>query len=470
MTLTRIALIHTNDLHSHFDRWPCVATVIKAERERLAAQGILSVYLDAGDFLDMSEQVTYMSGGQVAVDLLAAAGCRAQTMGNNELWRTSPARLTALWSTAPFPVLASNLRDGEGQPLPGIRDWAMVEVGPVKVGLLGICEPYPNMAAGIGLDLLPVADALAAAVAACRAAGADLVVHLSHLGRRLDWKTLAEANPGVDAIVGGHSHSLIPSPEVEGGVPMAQAGDLGKHVGTFLLTVADGRLVDWDGYVVPVDPATVAPDPEALAILSRHRAAAEVALSQVVTVLPEALPHEATGPSALGRVLAEALRRRAGAEIGMAVGAQLCGDGLPTGPVTRRQVMDSMPALFLPALLEVPGHNLKAMLEECHDGQTAAKRCGVGGQRPYGQLVGQIHLSGVTYRVDEALPVGERISDVRVNGEPLDPERIYRAGGLSLMAYPESGYTTFAGNKLLKRYMPEQCHEVLLASGLLPPP
>lgn len=471
--MTRIALIHTNDLHSRFDQWPYTAAVIKAERARMEAQGIPAVYVDAGDFLDMSHQLTYLSGGQVAIDLLAAADCRAQTMGNNELWRAPVAQITGLAARAPFPWLAANLRDADGRPLPDIRDWAVVEVGPVKVGLIGLSEPYPHFAAGMNLTLPPILAAASAATAACRTAGADIVVHLSHLGSGIDPEVLAE-NPGIDAVVGGHNHQLITPPEVLAGVPMVQAGDLGQHVGTFLLDVDLERrcLTGWDGYLTKVDPAGVEPDPEALTILARHQAAADAVLAEVVAVLPEALPHEPSGPSALGRLLAEVLRRRAGADIGMAVGAQLA-SGLPAGPVTRRQVMESMQSLFLPSLLEVPGQSLKAMLEESHDGETAGKRCGVGGQRPYGQLIGQIHMAGVSYQIDSSRVAGDRVQDLRVNGQPVDPDRTYLAGGLSLMAYPEAGYASFRGNRLIRRYMPEQCHELVLAAlveGLLTPP
>lgn len=83
--MTQITLIHTNDLHSHFDRWVHTATVIRRELEAARNAGRPAAYVDAGDHADISNETTYATGARVNLRLLEDAGCRAFTLGNNEV-------------------------------------------------------------------------------------------------------------------------------------------------------------------------------------------------------------------------------------------------------------------------------------------------------------------------------------------------------------------------------------------------
>ena len=450
--MAKLTLIHTNDLHSTLERWPYVAAVIKAEQARLVDAGMPHAYLDAGDFLDMSETLSYVSGGQVAVDLLAAVGCRALTPGNNEIWRMRPDELSALASRAPFSWLAGNLLSDQREPLPGLQDWTMLNLSGLQVAVVGLTELRHQTAPLYGLYQPPFPEPLADSVRAARAAGADLVVFLSHCGLRED-REIAATGIGVDAVIGGHSHQALLEPEVYGGVPVAQAGHLGQYVGVLELEYEPvaRRVTGWAGRLVPVDPAAVAPDPEALAILERHRQAAEERLSQVLTVLPEPLEHDPVGDSRLGALLAEVLRRRADAEIGLAVGCQIV-HGFPAGPLTVGQVMSAFQALYQPTLQAVRGSNLKAMLEQARDPALVTRPLVIGGQRPQGLPLGPIYAAGVS-----VTPEG----DLLVNGEPLDPEREYMAGMPSLLGSGRCGYTACEGNRFITAFVPEQARELM---------
>lgn len=97
-----------------------------------------------------------------------------------------------------------------------------------------------------------------------RAQGVDAVVALNHIGLDLD-KKLAASVPGIDVIVGGHSHDaikerlLVKNPQGSQTL-IGQAGLDGRYAGRFDVTVYDGTLVaeksSWR--LMPVLPGTAA--------------------------------------------------------------------------------------------------------------------------------------------------------------------------------------------------------------------
>lgn len=445
--LARITLVHTNDLHSHFDIWPHTATVIRQEVARAEDAGRPVAYVDAGDHLDMSNVVSYGTRGLVNQRLLVLLGCRAMTIGNNELYRLRLHELTGLAARSPFPYFGANMQDLKGQPLPGIQDWIIQNLGPVRVGLFGLTVASPA-ARALGVDHPDDTETIRRCVAELRAAGAHVIVFLSHLGLDFD-RPVAEANLGVDLIIGGHSHSVLPEPEVVKGVYITQAGWAGKYVGVLDLEVdLDARrLTACDGRLVPVDPVAVPADEHTLRVLKEGERDADAALSEVLTTLPVALTHDPLGESRLGPLVAEVLRRRANAEIGMVPGGQAL-TGLEAGPVTRKQVIEVMQAMFIPALLHFTGAQLQQMLAQSQDPTHYGHKLYAGGMRPRANPIGRIFHSGLAYTVGP----DKGILDLRVNGEPVDPDRIYTVGAPSILGFTESGYTAVEGVSIVERF------------------
>jgi 5'-nucleotidase / UDP-sugar diphosphatase len=58
-------------------------------------------------------------------------------------------------------------------------------------------------------------------------------------------------------------------------------------------------------------------------------------------------------------------------------------------------------------------------------------------------------VSGLTLRVAPDAPVGRRVSDVRVGGQPLDPDKIYSAAITDYMLMGGDDYTMFANQPVL---------------------
>src|SRR5690606_20431894 len=61
----------------------------------------------------------------------------------------------------------------------------------------------------------------------------------------------AQAVPGIDVTVRGHSHTQLDEPVVVGDTIIVQANEYGKYVGFLKLVVDGGRIVDYEGRLLP---------------------------------------------------------------------------------------------------------------------------------------------------------------------------------------------------------------------------
>src|SRR5690606_8846624 len=71
----------------------------------------------------------------------------------------------------------------------------------------------------------------------------DAVIVLTHLGVDVD-KKIAESVPGIDIIVGGHTHILTKKPVYTNGVPIVHAGYWAQYLGEYELTIKKNGKVE----------------------------------------------------------------------------------------------------------------------------------------------------------------------------------------------------------------------------------
>ena len=106
-------------------------------------------------------------------------------------------------------VYAANLRDADGQPLPGFKDRAIVTVDGVRIGLTG--ATYRRHAARRrspeDLKFLPTVADHAEQAETLRREGADFVVAVMHADRRQGDR--AGRTRSVDLVLTGHNHDLF---------------------------------------------------------------------------------------------------------------------------------------------------------------------------------------------------------------------------------------------------------------------
>lgn len=245
--MPNLTILHTNDLHGRLQLEG--AEVIRRTRE----SAVECLLLDAGDAVT-SGNVMFRPGGEPALGLMSDAEYDAMAMGNREfhfLWRGLQSKV----KLARFPVLCANIRGSDAAIGPSIRASIILERGGYRVAVLGLTVPMitKRMLARV-VSPYWFEDPIAAAqeiVPALREQ-ADIVVALTHIGLQSD-ELLAREVPGIDLIVGGHTHAVLSEILVVAGTAIAQAGWWAHHIGRVHITGDPGSL-SITGSLLPLQP------------------------------------------------------------------------------------------------------------------------------------------------------------------------------------------------------------------------
>lgn len=455
---TRISLLHLNDFHSRhepiaatsaacragetcFGGSARIATAIAEAREACRAEGRAALLLDAGDTFLGSLFFAHHEGlAEAAVQ--KEWGVQAFALGNHEFDR-GPEVLARYLAAVPFPVLCANL-DATAEPLlagklrPTIafrRDgFRVVVVGLLTPETPSISSPGPN------LNFTDPLEAANRAVWEARREGPATVVLLSHLGLGADRRLAAEV-PGVDVIVGGHSHTLVAPPVIAEGtdrpVLIVQAGAHGRYLGRLDLDLTGEGRVAASAQVMRELTAEIGEDRAVATLVAQFAAPLEALRRRVLGHLPEAMSQQSCGlaPCDIGALVAGAMRDALGTEIGWQNGGGIRA-GLPDGDVTMGDLLAALPFGNTVARMVLRGAALRAALEH-----------GLGRlPNPSGRFP---QLAGMRFTAEAARPAGERVTGVEVrepNGDwrPLDPERAYSVATNNFLRRGGDGYTIFS--------------------------
>ena len=262
----KTVILHTNDVHGAIAGYANIAA-LKAEYEAKGAEVILA---DAGDY---SQGTTYvsLSKGANAIDMMNLVGYDVATLGNHE-FDYGAAQLFANLEKAEFAVTCADiLKDGEAIYDP----YVIIEKGGVKVAFIGLETPEaqtkanPALIQGLTFLTNETDPTLWAEtqkqVDAAKAAGADIVVALAHLGvdaGSMPYRSveLYENVEGLDFIIDGHSHTvMVNGPQ---GEPIQSTGNAFANVGVIVID-NETKAIE-DNYLVAIGEGAPA-DPEVTA-------------------------------------------------------------------------------------------------------------------------------------------------------------------------------------------------------------
>ncbi|MDX3893360.1 bifunctional metallophosphatase/5'-nucleotidase [Pusillimonas sp.] len=235
-----LTLLHINDHHSHLDEntVPLMLDTGGSERERvlvtaggfarvastmkaLAAQSAgAAIKIHAGDAVT-GDLYYSLTDGQADADLMNTVCFDAMTLGNHEFDHGDAALKRFIdrlhGGSCRTPVLSANVRFGPDSALnpsraPGlVQPSVIVERHGRRIGLVGITVADKTRNASRpdpGTAFLDEAASAQAEIDALARQGVDIIVLQTHYGYQADL-ALARRLRGVDAIVGGDSHTLL---------------------------------------------------------------------------------------------------------------------------------------------------------------------------------------------------------------------------------------------------------------------
>ena len=241
-----LVIMHTNDTHSQIDPYSYKKDVNvggflrrEAAIREIRAENPNTLLLDAGDFSQGTPYFNFFKG-YVEVRLMNAMGYDAATLGNHEFDNGSAA-LAARLKTADFPVVCANYQFSNKKLAKVIKPYVIIERVGMRIGIFGLGVDLNGYTAPqIAREVTYLSPFICARnmVEELQKQRCDFIVCLSHLGvdtNKVDNDfELARQVPGIDVIVGGHSHEELKDTMVAG-TQICQMKDRGKCFG--ILTV-----------------------------------------------------------------------------------------------------------------------------------------------------------------------------------------------------------------------------------------
>jgi 2',3'-cyclic-nucleotide 2'-phosphodiesterase (5'-nucleotidase family) len=437
-----ITILHMNDLHGHITPYldkslsdtipssgaPYFAAIIQRER---AANPDGTLLLAAGDMFQ-GTPLSDVFKGKPVIEVMNRLSFDAMTLGNHEFdWGREA--LSNLISQAAFPFLSCNIRDPQGQTLPGARPHVILSKNGLKVAVIGITTPetyYSTKPDNVtGLAFLDPAEVLPDIIKDVKARGADLVILLSHLGLDDD-KIVAQKVSGIDVIVGGHSHTVMIDPLLVGSTIIVQAGYYGLYVGVLKLQVdkATHKITSFtrENELKQVTAGPDDPRDETIAkMVDNYAQMIEKEFSKVVGSTSVDLVRKPYEESNIGDLVCDAMKESAGVEVAFQNGGGIRAD-LPKGEITLDEMYTLLPFDNVLVLMTLSGAQIAQVLEK--NGALETKI---------------LQVSGITVEYNLNKPLGSRVAKALVGGAPLDAGKDYRVVTNDFLAAGGDQFTTF---------------------------
>ncbi|MDW6025057.1 5'-nucleotidase C-terminal domain-containing protein [Mesorhizobium sp. BAC0120] len=430
-------------------------TALKQERDRLSGQNV--IFLDAGDnFQGSLFYTTYK--GKAESEFLNQMKPDAMTLGNHEFDDGEDA-IAPFLDVAMFPVTTANVKPNAQSKLGDhVKSSVVLEIGGQKIGIVGgltndvvdIASPGPN------ITIEDDVKAITAEVEKLKAEGVNKIIALTHIGYNRERDVIAKI-PGIDVVVGGHSHSLLSNtdPKAEGPyptmvdnpdgykVPVIQAASYSKYLGEIKVVFDDNGVVkEATGAPILLDKS-ITPDPAVLARIKELGAPIEELKAKEVSETTAPIDGSRDNCRAreceMGNLVSDAVLDRVkgqGVEIVFTNGGGLRAS-IDQGVVTMGEVLTVLPFQNTVATFKITGKDVVDALEngvsQIEDGA--------------GRFA---QVAGLKYAFDKSQPAGSRVSDVQVmeNGvwTPVDSGKTYLAATNNYVRQGGDGYKVFASN------------------------
>ncbi|MDR3350294.1 MAG: bifunctional metallophosphatase/5'-nucleotidase [Prevotellaceae bacterium] len=283
-----ITILFTHDLHSMFlphrvqnapgkfawqGGYAPLYTAIRQAREQYPGQTVL---VDAGDFSSGSLFYTLFTTDCAELQLMAFMHYDAVTLGNHDFDSGTDGLAEALTAAKQTgncpPVVAANIKPvnpslarlATAFDYYGVKEYIIVERNGKRIGIFGLMgdEAMRKAPAAAAVTFENQFDAAARTVKKLRNdEKVDLIVCLSHSGtaavkKYSEDEQLAEKIPGIDIIISGHSHTLLPEPLTANQTVIASAGCHAEYLGVLTINADTKKLLRY--YLAPVDSAAPA--------------------------------------------------------------------------------------------------------------------------------------------------------------------------------------------------------------------
>jgi 5'-nucleotidase/UDP-sugar diphosphatase len=421
-----LILLHTNDHHGtvlpNGGRGGLAETAAYVKAVKTFNPNVL--LLDAGD-INTGSALSNMFNAEPDILAYNMMGYDAVVFGNHE-FDGNQEKLNRQIQLATFPFVSSNIKTQNGEFLGGNR-YIVKKYGDIKVGVFGITTLRTKTIASPDESLVFIneIDAARDVVGILRnVEKADIVIGLTHIGDikempdHITSTELANAVPGIDIIIDGHSHSFMDKPLKAGNTWIVSANEQGKYVGQGKLNIVKGKLA---GFLWEPVPIPIGPD---LAVTELLKPYLEKASASLKEVIGEAANTFVFGnrltryqETAVGNIVTDAnawyFRTISGLDVDFVMhnGGNIRAE-LPKGPVTREMILTILPFDNYLYIVSMRGSEIIELFNFI-----ATIPQGNGG---FPQFSGDVRLT-----IDKTSGNGT-VKELTIGGKPVDANRTYR--------------------------------------------
>jgi 2',3'-cyclic-nucleotide 2'-phosphodiesterase (5'-nucleotidase family) len=438
-----LRIIATNDFHGALEPRPdangvrrggaaYVAAAIDRARHECAPR-CETLLLDAGDMFQ-GTPASNLAYGRPVVEYYNRMGYAAAALGNHEFdWGTDSLR--ARMRQAKYGIFGANVRYTDGRDVKWIRNDTIVKRGATRIGIIGVSTvstPTSTRAGSVvGLrfdDPAPIVDSIGTAL---RKRGANFVVVIAHAGASCgrDGATdcggeiidfARKLTTKVDAIVSGHTHTLV-NTEVKG-IPVVQARSSGRAIDVLDLPIGRSTGLPVRHQVRELAADTIQPVPAIDSIVRRAVARVSSLVDRHVATIPTTLPRQ--GPQyPLGNLIADAQRWAGKGDVAIMNNGGIRTE-LRAGDATYGSLFEIQPFGNTLYALTMTGSQLRGLLEAMLARNSVDD-----------------HVSGLTIKYDPTRPKGARIVSVTmVDNSPLSDTKTYDVIVNDFLATGGEGY------------------------------
>ena len=436
----------------------------------------------AGDLIGASPLISAAFHDEPTIEAMNAIGLDISAVGNHEFDEGVDELLRMQnggchptdgcqdgdgFDGATFSYLAANVvKKSNGKPI--LPAYKVRSLGGAKIGFIGLTlEGTPGIVSPGGIasvDFLDEAETINSATDELKAKGVKTIVVLIHeggfqgTGATIDGcvnfsgaigPIVGQLDDEVDLVISGHTHAfyncMLPNSE-DRPVPVTSASSAGRVVTDIDMTINrtsdEPTQISIDNKVVTRD---VAADATLHSLVDKYRTAVAPIANRLVGSITADITRtmSAAGETPLGDVIADAqlaYTQSAGAQLAlMNIGGirqdlifnESPGGELP-GQVTFGEVFAVQPFNNLVTTISMTGAQLDTVLEQ-----------------QYGGFMGQLSTrvmqpsAGFTYDTNTSAALGDRVSNIRLNGTAIDPAATYRVTVNNFLADGGDNFSVF---------------------------
>lgn len=351
---TRIVILHTNDMHAKIDNMAKIAFQIEKIKQQYANVLVFS----AGDLFTGNPIVDkFKEPGYPMIDLMNDLHYNLSCIGNHE-FDYGQDILNQRISQANFPFICANI-DASTAELNQPKPFYKFNIDDITIGVVGFIQIDDNgypASNPLHLTNLKFVDVVKTANEYKKYSdSADILIALSHLGFKTDIK-LAKKLSFFDAIIGGHSHTLLPHGQKVKQTLIVQAGSYNEMLGVLTILYVDGKVISVTDSIIDIENSfDINPDVQTKIDNYNINPYFETVLGYA--------DFEIVGDDQLGALMTDAMRDTLDVDIAFQNIGGIRLHSIPQGEITIKQILELSPFGNTFVVMDLTVDQIKKLIE-----------------------------------------------------------------------------------------------------------